>query len=317
MRRSPAATLFTLTLLGLLTYGATWADEPTPSARGTHASGPKEFPPFAELPGVSDPDIAARWREGLRLEAEDDFLGAARAYEEIVERVPDKSHTYWRIAKSYWLYGSHLAREDTTGRTRYFTLTEQWADRGLAADARCGECCLYKVAGMGGLIRLKGSVLAATQASTIGELLERGITLVNQQPHPEANPELEELYFAAAEFYKSVPEWFWLKWVIGVQGSRRRALDYMRKANAIAGERPSYMVEFGALLLCFGKTENDPAATAEGVETLRKVMALETDDRDDAIDREHARILLAQTDQACGYSRAEWIEHPVAAGERQ
>jgi len=291
-----------------LASGATRAaqDPTTGSAAEPTATGaPKEIP-FAELPGASNPDIASRWREGMQLEANEDLLASALVYEDITRRVPGQPHTYWRVAKNYWRYGSRLPSDDTDGRTRYFTLTEQWADRGLAIDPKCGECCLYKVAGMGGLIRLKGSVLGATQASTIADLLERGIAAINERPHPERNPELEELYFAAAQFYKGVPEWFWLKWVIGVRGSRSRALEYLRKANAVAGQRPAYMVELGAMLLCSGKEDDDPAASAEGMKTLREVMALKTDDPDDAVDQAHANILLSNPEKACAYSREEW-----------
>jgi tetratricopeptide (TPR) repeat protein len=251
------------------------------------------------------------WQEATRLEDKRDFLASSRILEEIVRLTPTDPRPYWRIAKNYIELADALPLTKESERNKYFTMAEEWADRGLGVDPECGECCLYRVGGLGGRLRKGGMLAAASEAPQIAELLERGIALLSQRPDHDVNPELEELYYAAAQFYRAVPEWPWLKWVLGVRGSRRRAVEYMRKANEIStnisGPRPDYLVELGASLLCLGEHDKEPALVAEGLDTLQRVILLERNEPTGSVDAQHAGILIADPREACDYSRYEWI----------
>lgn len=262
------------------------------------------------LPGAGySPLLARLWEEGALLERQGDLAAAARIYEGIARLWPIDAYTYWRIAESYWNLAQTLPDTRRGERDRYVRLTEEWAERGLAIDPECGECCLYKVAGLGGRLREEGKLAAAGKAKEIAALLERGIAILSARPDHRTNPELEELYYAAAQFYRTMPEWAWLKLFLGVRGSRRRAHEYMREANAIAtaidGERPANLVELSAALLCVGRDENAPALTAEGNETLTRVVASEALRAKDPASARRAEALLAHPEGACGYSSDE------------
>lgn len=262
---------------------------------------------FAPPVGADGERLRGLWRDGIDLEQQGKLLAAVEVFETIVRLQPNDATPYWRIARSYWNFAATLSAAEEEERARYWRLVEEWADRGLAVDARCGECCLYKVAGMGGRLREEGKLAAARRAKDIAALLERGIEILSARPGHRTDPELEELYYAAAQFYRTMPESRWLGLLLGVRGSRRKAVEYMRAANAIStalgGERPDYLVELGAALLCVGREENEPSLVDEGNRTLARLAASNTLREKDPLSARDAGTLLEQPERACDYAR--------------
>jgi hypothetical protein len=267
-------------------------------------------PPPADLEGIArDADLSLLWRQGVDFERREVLLESARRYEAIAQRLPDSSTIRWRIARNYWRHAEGLSVDDKDGRMRYFGLADDWADRSLAIDAECAGCVLWKLASKGRLATTGGVMTQLGAASEIADMIERGIAL--EPTHLDEggwNSTLGNLYYAGAAFYRIVPEWFWVKWMIGVRGDKERSLDYIRKALAITEGRVDYQVEHGAVLLCLGHDRGEPARIEEGRGVLEKAMTLETFQGTDALDLEHARILLDHPDRACGYSRDGWID---------
>ena len=87
-----------------------------------------------------------------------------------------------------------------------------------------------------------------------------------------------------------------------------RALDYIQRALAMSPSRIDYQVELGAILLCIGSHESDGARIEEGRTILREAMEGEHFQSTDELDVEHARLLVAEPDRACGYSRDGWFD---------
>lgn len=257
---------------------------------------------------ASDPDVLRWWAQGLRDEAQRDFLASSRAWEPITERMPGESHTYWRIARNYLRYAQAVPAGQTDEQYRYYALSEQWADRGLAVDPKCGECYLYKFAGLGKRLALGSVLTAARRAAELAKLLERGMALRPSYRDNEWNSELGNLYYAAAAFYRVLPEWRWLEWVIGVRGDKRRSLEYIRKANEISAARVDYRVALGATLLCVGVDKNEPNLVGEGARVLGRVADLPVRLETDLHDRKIAAVLLSEPGRACGYTHHDWID---------
>lgn len=256
---------------------------------------------------------AQLWERGSKLESEGQLLASAQIFEMLARREPPDSHVCWRLAKNYYRFADETADLPEDERAKYLELAEDWADRGLEINDECGECYLYKVGAMGRRLQDVGRLRAATKVSQIAKLLERGISILEERTDPASRAELEELYYAAAQLYRGLPEWSWLGPLLGVTGDRQKAVEYMRKANHIAGVRPSYMVELAASLLCLGEDTDDDAMVREGAEILRRVRLLHSDP-DDAVDRRHAGILLEQPRRACDFSREQWLEKSPTPG---
>jgi hypothetical protein len=260
-----------------------------------------------------DPLLRALWAEGLEFERREELVESTRCYEAIAEAAPSSVFIRWRIARNYWRYGERLPLDDKRGRIETFGAAKTWADRSLQLDEECGECVLWKLAAMGRLATTGSVITAARSASRIGRLIERGIALKPSHADNERNVTLANLYYAGSAFYRILPDWLWLRWVIGVRGDNDRALDYIRKAIAISGQRVDYQVELGAVLLCIGTEGGDETRIEDGRAVLRRAMEIEDFQSTDHFDREHARIMIEEPKRACGYSRDSWIDLEQAA----
>lgn len=262
----------------------------------------------AALAQHEDVRIRNLWVEGEKLERRDELLESSRRYEQIAEVLPASAFVRWRLSRNYWRYGEQLPPDDKRQRLHFFGLATKRASEAIGVDPRCGECFFWKAAALGRLATTRGVVKAAGSASTIAELLEKGIELRPTHSDGPQNYTLGNLYYAASAFYRVVPDWWWLSLVIGVRGDNHRALGYIRRAIEISSERLDYQVELGAVLLCIGYQEGKAAQVAEGRDVLARAVALESFQSTDDIDRGHADILMADASKGCGYSRDGWID---------
>jgi hypothetical protein len=256
----------------------------------------------------ADPVVETLWIEGLEFERREDLLASSRRYEAIAQALPESPFIRWRISRNYWRYAERLTPSEKRERIQHFELSDDWATRSLELDPDCGECILWKLASMGRLATSAGVLEAMHLASTIGDMIERGIALNPAHHDGRANVTLANLYYAGAAFYRIVPDQFWAEWVIGVRGDKRRSLEYIRKAVAISEPRVDYQVELGAVLLCLGHELRDPQRIEEGRWALQTAMDIPYFQGTDPIDVEHARALMAEPQSACSYSRDGWIE---------
>jgi hypothetical protein len=262
----------------------------------------------APVAGLDDARMRALWDEALAFEAEGRFPEAIARMEALQRSAPDSSTVHWRIARMHWRLGEQLEREDKSGRVAAFTRSRDAAGLGLEANAECAECMLWRVAAMGRLAATRGIVTAAGQASEMAALIDRGIALEPTHTDGPSNSSLGNLYYAGAVFYRIVPDWFWVEWVIGVRGDKQRSVAFSRKAVTISETRIDYRVELGAGLICLGTSEDDPAQVQEGRRILEEAFDLAAVLETDSIDLEHASLLKAEPDRACDFSRDGWVE---------
>jgi tetratricopeptide (TPR) repeat protein len=260
--------------------------------------------PFA----IADPELARLWRQGHALELEGRYLDSARAYAELARLLPGEPHLCWRIARNHYMAAKALSLSAKAERRRLLVLTEEWAARGSQADPRCAECALYRFVGLTQVASIDGLFSSARNAREMAALLERAFELGPTHVDSAWNSELANLHYAAGVFYRSVPENPMLGWTLGVRGDLERALSHLRQALAISPERVDYRLELGAALLCAAARRDDAALRAEGIAALEKLPALPTHQPSDAVDREHARQLIAEPQVACDYSREAFAE---------
>jgi hypothetical protein len=264
---------------------------------------------YEALPGrLSDASLRNQWALGLTQEREEKLLESARVYELIVSEVPDQSYTYWRIARNYWRHGEGLPVEAKEERVRFFELSEDWAGRGISIDPECAPCMLWKFVSMGRQATTKGLLTAARDVKEMDHLLTRGIELKPDHTDDVGNATLGNLYYAGAVFYRVVPDWFWLRWVLGARGDKERSIEYAKRAVEIAEMRVDYRVELGATLLCLGTAKNDADSIREGTAVLEAALGLDDYLSTDYLDKEHAMVLVESPEKACGYSRDGFID---------
>lgn len=256
----------------------------------------------------SYPALRRLWSEGLGLEEREALLESSQRYEALAGALPGSAFIRWRIARNYWRYGERLPLDDKAARLRQFQIADVWADRSLALDRECGPCILWKLAALGRVATSGNVVKAARMAPTIAEMIDQGIALAPKDSDGEQNSTLGNLYYAGAAFYRILPDWFWLDWVIGVHGDKQRALAYIRKALELHESRVDYRVELGAVLLCMGHGQGDARLLEEGRHAMLVALEQEQFQSTDQLDVRHAKVMLEHPELACGYSRDGWID---------
>jgi hypothetical protein len=207
------------------------------SACGALAGAADPDPPAAPLP----PAIAALgldaaqthlWHEGLALETRESFRASNERYEALAAAHPESVFLLWHVARNHWRYGERLPVDAKEQRRAAFTLAQEWAERALARDPNCGECVFWSVVSMGRLATTQGILTSARVAKPMASLFERGIALQPTSRDNEWNTTLGNLYFAAAAFYRVLPDWAWSEALIGVRGDKDRALDYIARSRS-------------------------------------------------------------------------------------
>jgi hypothetical protein len=280
------------------------------------------WPASAALDGAlaRHPDgaaLRAAWHEGRQLERDDQIAASRQRFERLAQSFPDEPEPLWRLARLEWRLGERTPTVERAARLAHFARSEQLARRGLALDDRCAECMFWLAAALGRISTTRGVVESARLAPVIADLLERAIALEPAHREGPDDTTLGNLYHFSAAFYRIVPDWIWLSWVLGVRGDKERSVEYSRRAVAISPARLDYQVELGAGLLCLGTSRRRADLLREGSAVLRHSQSLApfTEAR---LDMTYAQLLLEQPQRACSYARDGWIEideADVAAGE--
>lgn len=260
--------------------------------------------------------LRALWLEGRALENGERLATSIERFEQLAGVLPAEPEPRWRLARLEWRRSERLPAAHKEERLAGFRRAETHARASLALDERCAECMFWLAASLGRITTTQGVVQSARLAPVIADLLTRAIALRPTHRDSADDTTLGNLYHFSAAFYRIVPEWVWLSWVLGVRGDKERSVDYSRRAIAISPARVDYQVELGAGLLCLGTTRRRPDLLAEGAAVLRHSQSLApfTEAR---VDMTLARVLLESPERACSYARDGWIdidEADVAAG---
>jgi hypothetical protein len=269
------------------------------------------YPGFAR-----EESLRTAWVRALDHERRYDFLKAAKTFENLIAEAPEEPHTYWRTARAYAWLAELTPASDVETRARYGTLAMAWADRGLAIDPGCGECCFYKYAGMGRVAMARGILSSMLWLKQISETLDRCMQIPPAFVHEPWNPELGNFYYAAAAFYRMLPDSRVLEISVGARGDPQRSLELSRRAIALAAQRIDYNVGLGASLLCVASTEDRDDLLREGRIVLQGVPEFRDLMPTDPLDRRAARRLLAEPERACGYSRDAWNDGGLPVAKR-
>jgi hypothetical protein len=198
--------------------------------------------------------------------------------------------------------GEALPLDEEEPKIVAFRAAEALADKGLALDPDCAECMLWKFIAMGRLRTTQGVWEGIRQVKEMANLLERGIALQPTYRDSDDNSTLGNLHYSSAIFYRLVPDWLWLRWVMGVRGDKERALDHSRQALALHPRRLDYQIEVGTQLLCLGSLADDEVRLAEGMTLMKSAVSRGAESLDDAREIQFARVMIEQPQLACGYS---------------
>jgi tetratricopeptide (TPR) repeat protein len=295
------------------------------------AGAPQPAASAAPIPAapVAPEDLARMWSEAVKLERTSwdcDESEAARSYDLAVEAArrfeivtdwyvgattPDVEpyrHAYWRTARAHWLAADSLELSERARRREHLNRAIEFSDRGVAADPDCAACMLWKFNSMGRRQQIDGLLSGARNVKSMAQLLDRAIALQPDFREDERSSTLGNLHYVSAIFYRVLPDWFWLRWILGVRGDKERALEHARTALAMHASRIDYRIEVGSQLVCLGATKDNPERLAEGRRALIEASRLRPDNVDEEREIAAARVMIAAPKKACSYAGAEWVE---------
>ncbi len=244
-----------------------------------------------------DPDAAVRaWSR------------VADGYEELAASRPDDPTAFWRAARCRWFVGEILPVEKKRERLATYTAARELAGRGIEADPECAECMLWKFIAMGRVATTRSLVTGMRSASEMAALLERGLALEPTHRDGANNSTLGNLHYSSAIFYRVLPDWAWLGWMIGVRGDKERALAHARTALELHPGRLDYRVEVASQLLCLGTDGDQRARLEEGVRMLEELLEQRGSSLRDDRQYSAAEIMLESPPKSCGYTGVDWVE---------
>jgi hypothetical protein len=119
---------------------------------------------------------------------------------------------------------------------------------------------------------------------------------------------LGNLYYSSATFNRMLPDWFFMKWLVGVRGDKWKALEHSRKALDLHPNRLDFKIEVATQLLCIGTAKKKKARLAEGRRIMEEAIALVPETEDERREVYFAKKLLEEPKQACGYTGDDIVD---------
>jgi tetratricopeptide (TPR) repeat protein len=236
------------------------------------------------------------------------YLEAARQFEALTLATPGDGDPYWRASRCRWFAGEILPAEDKAQRLEQFTAAESLAARGIEANPECAECMLWRFIAMGRIATTRGVAQGMRTAAEMGRMLDRGIELQPSHRDGDGNSTLGNLHYSSAIFYRVLPDWFWLGWILGIRGDKERALEHAQTALAMHPGRLDYQVEVGSQLMCLGVSDGHQERLDEGARLLEELLQAQTNSLRDQRQLAAAEVMLESPPKSCGFSGDGWVE---------
>ena len=216
----------------------------------------------------------------------------------------EKAEIYWRMSRNLYDMAEGMPREAKQPRLANYIQIQDLCKKCKELAPAMPECYLFLATGIGREGTQKGVLNMLPRIKEVESLYLKVIELkpTYRSTHGEANT-LGDAYYALGIFYRLVPDWSVIQLLYKTKGDKKKSLDMLRKAVAIEPERLEYAKELGVVLVCYGQTTNNQASIDEGKKVLQKVLTMTEYKPTDKIDKDHAKMILANPKTACGYSR--------------
>lgn len=246
-----------------------------------------------------------------------DYNGSDKVLDDAAKQCPKRAELYWRKARNEYDRIENLPRDKKPAKdqliTRYRGI-EALAAKCIALDPNDGNCHLWKGIGQGRRGTTQGILSSLREASDLEKSFLKAESLKPQYraENGSANA-LGDTYNALGQYYRVVPEWACHIPLLGACGNLQKSVDYQKKAVAREPKRIEYQKELGVSLICHGQKYSKPPEIEEGKKLLQGLAALPNIKPSDEIDKQHAKMLLANPDLACGYSRDAQQEQSQSA----
>ncbi|HUT53954.1 MAG TPA: hypothetical protein VM658_11240 [bacterium] len=239
-----------------------------------------------------------------------DFDGSDRVLAEARKICPARPELYWRRARNEFDRIEAIPRDKKPGKDELiarYNAMEKLADQCIALDEKDGNCWEWKAVATGRRGTTLGVVNTLPELDDLEKLLLKAESL--KPGYRSANGSADsigDIDSMLGQFYRALPEWvcaFPFKQIVGTCGDMDKSVAYQRKAVAREPKRIEYQKELAISLLCHGQRRGKPEEIEEAEKILRAIPSMPEIKPSDKVDKEHAKMILADPSLACGYSR--------------
>jgi len=233
---------------------------------------------------------------------------------------PDDIEALWRKARNLYQRGELIAQAGGTAsqRLKMYQDAEKIAKRIQAIDPNHPQGWFWQGTALGRIATAQGIMSSLFMADDIEALWLKASRMKGYQ-YRSANDQSSfpgDVYFALGQFYRLCPDWMMVKLLVGTKGDIDESIRWLRKGVAFSPARPEMAKELGVSLLCKASRDGDTGSVAEGKKWLQKAAAMPSHKATDHIDKKQIPIILAKSEDACGYSRDGWQDMSKEAYEK-
>ena len=247
-------------------------------------------------------------QEGEQLWLDGKYDQSIQVLEGHVENHPDDVEALWRLARSYYSLGETYAQDDRDKERLALYATVLKVSKQLQkVDPSHGQGPFWHGVALGRISTTKGALSQASTASKIESLWLR--SLESDHTYIAAGKKSAfpaSAHYALGQFYRIVPDAWWVKLLTGVRGDIDKSIAFLDEALVFNPNWLEARKELGVSYLCKAKREKDPDAFKVGTQHLASASTLNATTPTEKIDISHIPIIQARWKEACDYSRDGW-----------
>lgn len=254
--------------------------------------------PVPPAPGSPHHDLEVLYHEHR-------FEEGLKATKEGLVKDPEDTDLYWHVVRFMYEIGELHPRDDKDfDKAAWYTEMRQYAETGLAKKP--GDPHLSFAVGIA--YARYGTTKGVMSTLALADDVENAWRLTADAGYEYRSIGDEELlpcdvYMSLGVFYRLVPDSWLVEKVSGTRGSLTQSIAYLEKSDQCAPNRMATLKELGVARICQSQHTKDDALFRSGLQTLGRAMAVRPEDSTDFTDLKHIARLMADPDQACGYSR--------------
>ncbi len=258
-------------------------------------------------------DEAALFESAVKLADEEKYEESNKIFMQIAKKSPNHPDVYWKISMNFYDIGERIDIEkDKDGKMDMYLKAEEWGQKGYDKNPGLADNTFWTAVGLSQQAQTRGIASTLLSDRTLAKRIEDMYTLaINAKEfhYVEKNSNtIASAHFALGQFYRKIPDSFFVGLLMGTRGDMDKAVEHAAKAVEMFPNNVEFTKEAGVARLCRGMREDDDKDIAEAEKYLNKVLTLEPETVIDEIDHADAKRLLGDHSLACGYSRVQQEE---------
>lgn len=218
---------------------------------------------------------------------------------------PNDVDLYRHVARFMFEIGEHIDRTDTSvDKIAHYQEMYDISNKALELDPGNAHLLFHRGIALGRLSTTRGVLSSMFNIKAV----ETDWLAAAGAPYRYSALNDGEIlpcdaYLTLGIFYRIVPESWVVGLLAGTRGDLDKSLANLERANSCQPGQAGTVKELGVTQMCMGTRRGEDAMIEKGKATLRKVLALNDGGNNTAIDKKHAKMLIADPDLACEYSR--------------